>query len=80
MSEVLGLEIRYEAATVLGYVWHLKVRRKLPVMQVLVQTILHRGLRAGDAEIVESTVQELLGRPALSLRDYLERARAHFAR
>jgi uncharacterized protein YbjT (DUF2867 family) len=80
MSEVLGREIRYEAATLAGYVWHLKVRRKLPAMQVLVQTILHRGLRSGDAEVVESTVQELLGRPALAVRDYLERSRAHFAR
>jgi uncharacterized protein YbjT (DUF2867 family) len=70
LSAELGRPIRYEAASLLGYVRHLR-RRGLPWMQILVQTILHRGLRMGEAEAVTNTVPTLLGRPACSLAEYI---------
>ena len=45
----------------------------MPWMQVIIQTILHVGLRRGDAERVEPTVEKVLGRPPLALSDYVER-------
>jgi len=73
LSGALGTTIRYEPASVLGYVWHLRTKRKLSWMQVIVQTVLHVGLRRGDAEAVEPTVEQLLGRPPRSLADYIAR-------
>lgn len=76
LSTVLRRAIVYEAASILGYVWHLWRRRRLPLMQVLVQTVLHVGLRSGEAQAVDDQQQVLLGRPASPLSGYLERARA----
>jgi uncharacterized protein YbjT (DUF2867 family) len=73
LSLALGRPIRYQPATLAGYVWHLKVRRGLPWIQVLVQCILHLGVRRGDAEVVAGTVQAVLGREASSLSAYLAR-------
>ncbi len=70
LTAELGRPIRYEAASLLGYVRHLR-RRGLPWMQILVQTILHRGLRRGAAEAVTDTLPTLLGRPACSLAQYI---------
>ena len=75
LTEVLGMSIRYETASVLGYVRHLR-RRGLSWTQVIVQTILHTGLRKGDAEVVEPTIQQILGRPPTSVREYVGRAAA----
>jgi len=73
LSVALGATIRYEPASVLGYVWHLRTKRKLSWMQVIVQTVLHVGLRRGDAEGVEPTVEQLLGRPPRAMSDYIAR-------
>ena len=45
-------------------------------MQILVQTVLHVGLRRGDAEAVDPTVERVLGRPARSVAEYVEAASA----
>ncbi len=73
LSEVIGATIRYEPATLLGYIRHLRARG-LPLGQVLVQTVLHFGLRFGQAARVDPTLERLLERPSHSLRDYV---RAH---
>lgn len=73
LTSALGVPIRYNAATIVGYFWHLVWRRRLSAMQALVQTVLHTGLRKGDAERVDATVNSLLGRPAGSLAAYLAR-------
>jgi uncharacterized protein YbjT (DUF2867 family) len=75
LTAVLGRPITYEAASVLGYVWHLWRQRQLPWMQILVQTVLHVGLRSGEAAAVDDTQVALLGRPASPVSGYLERAR-----
>ena len=70
LSSTLGRPIRYEPASIAGYAWHLRRRRAMPWMQIVIQTVLHVGLRRGDAEKAEPTVEALLGRPARSLADY----------
>jgi uncharacterized protein YbjT (DUF2867 family) len=70
LSEVLGRTIRYQPAGILGYVRHLR-RQGLVMPQAVVQTILHAGLRRGDAEAVTDELPGLLGRPARSVREYV---------
>lgn len=73
LSEVIGATIRYEPATAIGYIRHLHARG-LPLGQVLVQTVLHLGLRFGHAARVDPALERLLERPSHSLHDYV---RAH---
>ncbi len=70
LSAELDRPIRYDRASILGYLRHLG-RQGLPVPQRLVQTILHAGLRRGDAEDVDPTIERRLGRPARDLADYI---------
>jgi uncharacterized protein YbjT (DUF2867 family) len=79
LSTVAGRPIVYTPASIPGYLWHLKRRRSLPAVQAIVQTVLHVGLRRGDAEKVDPTVENILGRPASSLRHYIERHAALWA-
>ena len=44
--------------------------------QVAVQTVLHTGLRRGDAEAVDPTLQRLLGRPGRTLEEYVRESTA----
>lgn len=76
LSAVLGRTIRYEAATIPGYAWHLRTKRNMAWTQIAVQTILHVGLRRGDAQTVDPTVERLLGRPARRLADYVRESAA----
>ncbi len=73
LTTVLGRPITYVAATVLGYVWHLRKKHGLSWMQVVVQTILHVGLRRGDAEVVDVTAEQVLGRRPGTMLDYIQR-------
>lgn len=75
LSARLGRPVRYEPASLLGYWRHLRGQGMVRV-QVLVQTVLHAGLRRGDAEAVDPTLPRLLGRPSRTIEDYV---RDHFA-
>jgi uncharacterized protein YbjT (DUF2867 family) len=68
LTEALGRPVRYEPASITGYLRHLHAQG-LPVPQLLVQTVLHVGLRRGDAEAVDPTLGRLLGRPPRDLAD-----------
>ena len=70
LSDALGRPIRYEPASIVGYVRHLR-RRGMPWAQVGVQTILHAGLRFGQAERVDPTLERLLGRRPRTVREYV---------
>lgn len=70
LTEALGIHVRYQAASVPGYMLHL-ARRGLPAAQMLVQTVLHAGMRSGQAEKVDPTLTRLLGRPGRTVRDYV---------
>lgn len=78
MSRVVGRRIRYRRASTLGYLLHL-LRAGVGPAQAAVQTVLHVGLRFGQAEEVDPTMARLLdGRPR-DLLDYL-RDHAHLWR
>lgn len=71
LTAVLGYPVRYEPASALGYLRHVR-RRGVGWGQAVVQAILHVGLRFGQAEAVDPTLERLLGRPGHTLRDYVE--------
>ncbi|WP_433304090.1 hypothetical protein ACQP2F_13905 [Actinoplanes sp. CA-030573] len=70
LTDVLGRTIRYQPAGVAGYLRHLR-HRHLPMVQCLVQTVLHTGLRRGQAERVDPTLGRLLGRAPTPLAAYI---------
>lgn len=70
LSQRLGRPIRYQPASVLGYVRHL-LRQGAPVGQAAVLTILHLGLRLGQAASSDPTLARLLGRPGRTLAEYI---------
>jgi len=70
LSEELGRPINYTEASVVGYFFHV-IKQGHPVMKALVQTFLHTGIRSGQANILDLTASELLGRRTVPLRDYI---------
>ncbi|GAA0232667.1 SDR family oxidoreductase [Saccharothrix mutabilis subsp. mutabilis] len=70
LTRELDRTISYQPATTLGYLRHLRARG-LPLAQGLVQTVLHVGLRHGQAATVDHTLPTLLRRPARTLRQYI---------
>lgn len=69
-TAALSRPIRYEPASIGGYALHLR-RRGLPWGQIAVQTILHVGLRFGQASVVDPTLASLLGRKGRTLAEYV---------
>lgn len=70
LSTALGRRIRYEPAGALAYARHLR-DQGLGVPQILVQVVLHVGLRRGDAETVDPTLEQLLGRRPRTVAEYI---------
>jgi len=70
LSRETSRAIRYQPASIPAYFHHLR-HRGMPVVQILVQTVLHVGLRFGQAETVDATLARLLGHPPRTLRDYV---------
>lgn len=70
LTRELGRPITYHPATAIGYLRHL-ADQQLPVPQRIVQTLLHLGLRRGDAAEVDPTLRQLLGRPPRDLAAYV---------
>lgn len=71
LSVALGRPIRYRPASLLGYARRLR-GHGLPWAQIAVQTVLHVGLRLGNAARVDPTLERLLGRRSRSVRDYVQ--------
>lgn len=71
LTTALGRPIRYEPASLLGYMRHLS-RRGVPRGAVMVQAILHFLLRFGHGATEDPTLERLLGRPGRSVRQYIE--------
>ncbi len=69
LSTLLERQIRYQPASIIGYGAHLR-ERGLPWAQLAVQTVLHVGLRFGQAERVDTTLALLLGHLPRTLADY----------
>lgn len=70
LTGYLRRPIRYEAAPTIGYFAHLR-RQGLPLGQCAVQTLLHVGLRFGQAERVDPTLTNLLGDRVHDMDDFL---------
>jgi uncharacterized protein YbjT (DUF2867 family) len=70
LADALGRPVRYQPASVLGYARHLR-RRGLRWGQLAVQILLHAGLRVGQAEAVDPTLERLLGRRGHTLAEYV---------
>lgn len=70
LTAALSRPVHYEPATLLGYIGHLR-RRGLPWPQVAVLSVLHLGLRLGQAAAVDPTLARLLGSSGHSMRDYI---------
>ena len=71
LSANLGRKIRYVPASAPGYFLHL-LRGGVGLGQAVVQTILHVGLRFGQAEDVNPTLECLLGRRPRDVKQYIE--------
>lgn len=78
MSDVVRRPIRYEPASIAGYVRHLHLRG-LPLAQIAVQTVLHVGLRFGQSEKIDPTLERLLGRRPRTLATYVRESAALWA-
>ncbi len=75
LSEELGRDIRYQPASVAGYIAHL-YRTGMPAIQMVVQTLLHVGLRFGQVQGVSHELQALLGRKPRTMCEYIHDHRA----
>ncbi len=74
LSAELGRTINYHPASIFGYVAHV-LKSGLPLAQALVQTVLHVGLRLGQAEEIDPTLLQLLGHPPMTMAAYVRRNR-----
>lgn len=74
LSATLNRTIIYVPASIPGYAWHLRTKRNMTWMQTFVQTMLHVGLRHGDGENVQSTVEQVLGKRARTMAEYIQDA------
>ncbi|HEY3446244.1 MAG TPA: SDR family oxidoreductase [Myxococcales bacterium] len=74
LTRVLGRPIRYTPASVAGYLLRQR-RRRMSWGQALVQAVLHVGIRFGNAERVDPTLERLLQRRPRTLADYVREHR-----
>jgi len=70
LSKELNRPIQYKAASILGYWMHLRCK-KMPLMKVIVQTVLHAGIRKGQAHYTDDTIVKLLGRSPRTIQNYI---------
>ncbi len=78
LTHELGRLVEYRPTTALRYLRHVHDQGR-PWVQAIVQTVLHTGLRRGQAETVDPTVTRLLGRPATTLAQYVHENRRLWA-
>jgi uncharacterized protein YbjT (DUF2867 family) len=70
-TEVLGREITYTNPSILAFIQRSR-ERGLPMKFVLVMVGLYTATRFGTADTVTGTVERLLGRPPITMRQYIE--------
>ena len=76
LSQNIGREVTYVPASIPGYLYHLIRIKNLGVMQSIIQTILHAGLRYGQAAEVDPTLEKLLNQKPNTVESYI-RDHAH---
>lgn len=70
-SAVLDRKIAYQNPSALGFIWY-SWRRGIPLKFVLVMSMLYASTRSGMADVVTDDVLQVLGRPPISFRQYVE--------
>lgn len=70
-SAVLGRKITYQNPSNLGFIWY-SWRRGIPMKFVLVMSMLYASTRKGMADVITEEVSQVLGRPPISFRQYVE--------
>jgi uncharacterized protein YbjT (DUF2867 family) len=70
-TEVLGKPIRYTNPSLLRFIGQMW-KRKLPLNFILVMAGIYTTARSGLADTVTTDVARLLGRPPISLKQYVE--------
>ena len=73
LSEALNRPIVYKRASIPGFFCHRLFRRGAGLMEAVIITALHTGLRRGDAEVVSPELEAMLGRPATSVAKVITR-------
>ncbi|WP_428236662.1 NAD(P)H-binding protein [Gracilimonas sp.] len=71
LSQYLNRSIIYKPASIPGYMFHLLFTKNMGFMQSIVQTILHVGLRFGQAEKVDPTLGRLLSHAPNNIEHYI---------
>lgn len=66
----IGRPIKYRRASVAGYIAQ-ALHNGLPLVQALVQTVLHVGLRFGQAATIDPTLPRLLKHEPRTMPDYI---------
>lgn len=70
LTRELGRPVRYDPTSALRYARRVHAQGR-PWAQAAVQTVLHTGLRRGQAETVDPTLERLLGRAGRTLAAYV---------
>lgn len=78
LTRELDRPITYQPASAPSYLRHVH-RQGAPWMQAAVQTVLHTGLRRGQAETVDPTAGRLLGRGPRTIEQYIHEYRSTWA-
>jgi uncharacterized protein YbjT (DUF2867 family) len=72
LSDILGRPIRYVPASIVGFFMH-RLRRRSSFIEAAIVTALHANLRGGNAETVNPSLGELLGREPTTVRQMVTR-------
>ena len=71
-TQVLGHPVRYSQPSAIQFFWRWWRIRKTPLAFALVMTVLYVTVALGRASKVSSELAELLGRPPLTMQQYVE--------
>jgi hypothetical protein len=77
-GQVLGRKISYRNPSLPRFIW-VSLREGRPLGMTLVIAWLYRQTRNGMSAQVGGDVQRLLGRPLITLRQYVEDYRSYWA-
>jgi len=71
LSQVLGRPIRYSHPSPITFGWQM-YKRKIPISFIIVMLGIYTTARLGLAATVTSDTERLLGRPPLTMRQYID--------
>lgn len=69
-TSILGKPIRYANPSLLNFIWQMRVRVPLPF--ILIMAAIYTTVRLGYSAQMTSDVEQLLGRPPLTMQQYVK--------